>query len=105
MGWEPTTTYVTDLNGRLESSTIEPEWDETERAWMLARAAYRRENICALCGMPKEICRSRDTEGRVSVDFERCHVTAELARKQAAHRKEEIAVPESLAYTAAVLRR
>jgi hypothetical protein len=105
MGWQATTTYVTDLNGRIVSSTTESPWDETERAWMLAHKAYLREEICALCGMPKEICRSIDTEGRVSVDFERCHVTAELARKQAAHRKEEIAVPESLAYTAAVVRR
>jgi hypothetical protein len=77
-------------------------WDETERAWMLARQAYRREKLCPLCGMPKEVCRAMATEGKVSIEFERCHVTAELARKQSAHRKEGILLPESLAYQAFV---
>lgn len=69
---------------------------------MLARQAYRREVLCPLCGMQKEVCRSMATEGKVSIDFERCHVTAELARKQRAHQKEGITLPESLAYAASV---
>jgi hypothetical protein len=93
---------VTDLNGHVVSSTTESPWDETERAWMLARQAYRREHLCSLCGMPKEICRAMATEGKVSIDFERCHVTAELARKQRVHQKDQILLPESLAYTASV---
>lgn len=69
---------------------------------MLARQAYRRDALCSLCGMPKEVCRAMATEGQVSIEFERCHVTAELARKQTAHRKDGILLPESLAYTASV---
>jgi hypothetical protein len=93
---------VTDINGHVVSSTTDSPWDETERAWMLARGAYRRERLCPLCGMPKEVCRAMAAEGRVSVEFERCHVTAELARKQRAHQKDGILIPESLAYTASV---
>jgi hypothetical protein len=90
------------MNGRILSSTTESPWDDTERAWMLARKAYRRERLCPLCGMPKEVCRSMNTEGKVSIEFERCHVTAEMARKQTAHRKDGISIPESLAYSASV---
>lgn len=69
---------------------------------MLARQAYRRDHLCRLCGMPKEICRSMATENKVAVKFERCHVTAEMARKQRANQTEKILVPESLAYEASV---
>lgn len=71
---------------------------------MLARKAYRSEHLCHLCGMPKEVCRSRATEGKVSVDFERCHVTNALALKQRTNQTEKISTPESLAYSASVQR-
>ena len=85
------------------SSTVEPEWDDLERDWMLARQHYRDANLCSLCGMPKEICRSIDTDGFVQVEAQRCHITAAIARKQRANHKDEtVEVPESLVYSAAI---
>lgn len=57
-GWEPTTRYVYDEQGRLVSSTPEAEWDETEVEWMLALERWRRENLCSLCGYPVEVCQA-----------------------------------------------
>lgn len=47
-GWEPTTYYQHD-DGRLVTSTPEPEWDDVEQGWMLALAAYEAER-CPHCG-------------------------------------------------------
>ncbi|RIY26578.1 hypothetical protein CJI51_02995, partial [Bifidobacteriaceae bacterium WP021] len=32
------------------------EWDETERAWMLALDEYENTVLCPLCGMPSKFC-------------------------------------------------
>lgn len=48
---------------RDESGTItgirptEPEWDATERDWMLALAEYEA-TLCPGCGLPDDICKS-----------------------------------------------
>lgn len=70
---------------------------------MLARQHYRDTHLCSLCGMPKETCRAYETDGFVQVDWQRCHVTAAIARKQRANQKDEtVEVPESLVYSAAI---
>lgn len=82
-GWEPTTTYVYDDEGRVIASRPESEWDDTEREWFLALGDVRRREEaerCHLCGLPKVICRSKDTEGQVKVDLERCHVTTAMVK-------------------------
>jgi len=81
-------------------SVLEPEWDDVERAWMLAREHYRQVDQCQVCGMPKAICRSIETDGMVAVDSERCHVSAAIARKQRADQQAEMDLPETLAYEA-----
>jgi hypothetical protein len=54
-GWEPKTTlrYTWDRDNQSESpdgytSTVEPEWDETEQGWMLALGRYR-DGRCPHC--------------------------------------------------------
>ena len=42
-GWEPATVYEYDDAGRLVASQPEVEWDDTERAWMLALEEYRSD--------------------------------------------------------------
>lgn len=77
------------------------EWDDVERDWMLALDHWRTTTICPLCGNPKSVCRSIDIDGHVSVDVERCHVSAAIARKQKANAEaQDVEVPQSLAYTA-----
>lgn len=102
MGWEPATTYLYDEAGRLISSQLEVEWDDTERDWMLALQHHRTEVTCHLCGLPKSVCRDYETDGHVLVEFERCHVSAALARKQKANADADMEFPESLAYSAGV---
>lgn len=48
-GWEPTTTYTHDDQGRLISSTPEVEWDEEQQTLMLALARWR-DLSCKGCG-------------------------------------------------------
>lgn len=82
LGWEPVTHYVYE-DGRLVSSQPEPEWDETERAWMIALETYRRDELCPLCGRPKQICQDPEAEFAFSVPPPtRCHVTTTLRRAQ-----------------------
>lgn len=82
-GWEPTTTYEYDEAGRLVSSRPEVEWDETEQDWMLAYEAWERDELCHLCGWPKEICQARETETLLEVPPPtRCHVTTAIKRAQ-----------------------
>lgn len=69
---------------------------------MLALQYCRTESTCPLCGLPKAVCRSYETDGKVLVEFERCHVAAALARKQKANSDAKMEFPESLAYTAGV---
>lgn len=83
MGWEPTTTYTYDDQGRLVSSTPETEWDDTERAWMLALQRYRVEDLCPICGRPKSVCQAPEAEFMFDVPPpNRCHITTALRRAQ-----------------------
>lgn len=84
-GWEPRTTYEYDDGGRITASYPEVEWDETERAWMLALAAWRARHVCGLCGMPREVCQDPDAEFALEVALPtRCHVTTAILRAKAA---------------------
>jgi hypothetical protein len=81
--------YEYDDAGRLVSSRPEVEWDETEVAWMLALADYEA-SLCPRCGMPREICQSPDTEGRVTVPApSRCHVTTAILGAQKGYAENE----------------
>lgn len=72
---------------------------------MLALRYYRTEYLCHLCGLPKETCRSIDTDGNVDVTSERCHVTTALSRRQTAdHKAEDVEHVGGLAYSATVKR-
>ena len=83
-GWEPVTVYEYDDAGRLMGSRPEPEWDDTERAWMLALEEYRTGVLCPCgCGFPKEISQAPQTEFAVSVPPPtRCHIRTALAEAQ-----------------------
>ena len=86
--------------------TRDPEWDETERAWMLSLEAVRqREQAerCPACGGPKELCQSPDAEGQVAVDVARCHVSAAIQAKQRELEQNGFDKIESLAMTARVV--
>lgn len=76
--------YEYDDGGRLVSSRPEPEWDETERAWMLALEQFRREVLCPCgCGFPKDVSQAPETEFAVSVPPPtRCHVRSALVEAQ-----------------------
>lgn len=62
------------------SSRPEVEWDEQERAWMLALAAHRA-TLCPLCGRPLSVCTDPASEGRWTVaPPTRCHASTAIAR-------------------------
>lgn len=85
MGWEPVTTYSYDERGRLVSSQPEVEWDDTEREWMLALESWENDELCPLCGWPKDVCQDPQTENLVQVPLPtRCHITTAIKRKQEA---------------------
>lgn len=88
-GWEPRTVYEYDDEGRMVSSTSEPEWDDTERAWMLALEQYRREVLCPCgCGFPAEVAQDPMTEFRRQVGPPiRCHIRTGLAQAQKQYRE------------------
>lgn len=67
-------------------SHLEVEWDETERAWMLALNEWREKHLCPLCGWPKEICQDPTNEGQFVAEGYRCHVTTAIRRAQDALR-------------------
>lgn len=105
-GWEPTrtTTYEYDDDGRLLRSmeTVEPEWDEDERAWVTALRLYR-DSLCPSCGGPVEECHAPITfdelrRGRFIVEHSVCARTRELrkAMKEAQETAEE---PAALVFT------
>ena len=79
----------------MVSSRPEPEWDETEREWMLALDDYRRNVLCPCgCGYPRELSQSPDVEFKLEVPAPtRCHVRTALARAQ---RDSERKFPEAL---------
>ncbi len=54
-------------------TTVEPEWDEDERGWMLALARLRKGE-CSGCGHPLAESTDPANEGRYKVDPPvRCH--------------------------------
>jgi len=76
------------------ASRPEVEWDDTERAWMLALEQYRREVLCPKCGYPREICQAPETEFALRVPPPtRCHVETALAQAQ---KESEHHTPEAL---------
>lgn len=84
-GWEPTTHYEYDAGGRLVSSTPDVEWDDVEVGWMVAVEAWRRENLCPLCGMPSEVCQAPEGTYVFSTEAPvRCRVTTALRAAQEA---------------------
>lgn len=76
--------YIYDGAGRVISSRAEAEWDDTERAWMLALEEYRREVLCPCgCGFPREVAQSPETEFAVMVPAPtRCHIRTALVEAQ-----------------------
>lgn len=65
------------------SSQPEPEWDDTERAWMLSLARWRTNEQCPRCGQPKYICQDPAAESTWVADLPiRCHITTAILRAQ-----------------------
>lgn len=86
MGWEPTTTYAYDADGRLISSQPEVEWDDTQREGMLGLAEYRTSERCPRCGGPKHLCQSSEAEGLWQATAPiRCHIATTVAEAQKAY--------------------
>lgn len=79
LGWEPTETHrhVYDEAGRLVRTTVtrESEWDDMERAKMLALADYEA-NLCD-CGFPCEVA---DTDPDLTIKYRECPVCSGLAK-------------------------
>jgi hypothetical protein len=79
LGWEPTETheYRYDDEGRVSSVVVtrEAEWDDVERANMLALADYEAD-LCH-CGLPSSLA---DTNPDLQVKYRHCPVCAGLAR-------------------------
>lgn len=72
----------------MVSSIPEPEWDDVEVGWMVELERWRRENLCHLCGFPKEICQA--PEGTYVYGSEppvRCRVTTAMREAQKAARE------------------
>ena len=69
-GWEPTTTmrYTWDWDNQSEhpdgyTSTVDPEWDETEQSWMVALALWRQHQ-CPGCGGDLTVTTKPENEER-----------------------------------------
>jgi hypothetical protein len=79
LGWEPTETheYRYDDEGRVSSVVVsrEAEWDDVERANMLALADYEAD-LCH-CGLPSSLA---DTDPDLQVKYRECPVCAGLAK-------------------------
>lgn len=69
----------------------EPEWDDTEREWMLALDDYE-STLCPSCGMPIDQCSTPDAEFRIHADAHICWATA---HQQAAARQWREEHPDS----------
>lgn len=73
-------TVVTD--GGTQTVTVEPEWDEQERDYMLSLSAYE-DTLCPLCGGPVEDCQTPEAEWRFKgTPPTRCHRTDAILRYQ-----------------------
>jgi hypothetical protein len=79
LGWEPTESHVHEYDdeGRLVRTTVtrEPEWDDQQRANMLALAEYEA-GICA-CGLPKDLA---DADPDLRLKYRVCPVCAGMAQ-------------------------
>ena len=71
----------------MVGSSLEPEWDEAERQWMLALQAWRDQALCPLCGWPKEVCQDPLAEWKFEAQATRCQITTILRRQQEAARQ------------------
>lgn len=86
LGWEPTRTIVTD--GVLQTVTMEPEWDEQERDYMIALQAFE-DSLCPVCGGPTEECQSPEAEWEwQGTPPTRCHRTDAVLRYQESIQKQ-----------------
>lgn len=66
----------------MVESRPEVEWDDTERAWMLALAQWR-EGRCSVCGGPAEECQGEGAEWRYEAAMPvRCHRMTAILRAQ-----------------------
>lgn len=83
-----------DDQGRIIASTPEVEWDDAERAWMVALADYESE-ICPGCGGLWSETTHPDADGAYVIEPpQRCHrcTTLVIARESA----REHAQPEAM---------
>lgn len=82
MGWEPVTTYQAGADGRLISSSPEPEWSIDEQGKMLALAYYDAAEKCPVCGGPRSECQDPDNEMRYTADPPvRCFYQTAISRE------------------------
>lgn len=84
------------------SSRSEVEWDDTERAWMLALERHRREALCECgCGFPRAVSQDPATEFAVQVPPPlRCHIRTALVEAQKG--ADDRPTPEGLLWSAHV---
>lgn len=79
LGWEPRETHDHEYDdaGLLVRTVVsrEAEWDDMERAKMLALADYEAD-LCA-CGFPKDVA---DTDPDLQLKYRTCPVCAGLAQ-------------------------
>lgn len=73
-GWEPKRTIRPEPGGAYTILT-ESEWDDTERAWMLALDEYER-SLCPSCGLPVTECSAPEAEFRIHADARVCWAAA-----------------------------
>jgi len=81
--------YEYDEHGRLLASTPEPEWDDTEREWMLELARWRSEVLCPCgCGWPVQIAHDEMAAREIEVPPPtRCYVATKQADARKAYLK------------------
>ena len=95
-GWEPRTVveYQYD-NGRVSRtiSTTESEWDDTERAWMLALHVYNTDR-CQGCGGRWSETTDPENEDAYTTDAIRCHACT--ARSIAVNASSKVLHPDAL---------
>jgi hypothetical protein len=93
-GWEPTTFYEHDEQGRLVSSTPEVEWDEEQQALMLALSRHRALS-CKGCGGWLPETTDIEADGAYQVERPiRCHRCAAFSIATA--KAKDMDKPESL---------
>ena len=98
LGWEPTRTITTEGDG-VQTVTVEPEWDEQERGYMTALAAYE-DTLCPVCGGPPEECQTVEAEREwKGVPPTRCHKVTAIYRYQDAE-GDKLPHPRALTWNA-----